>query len=530
MNYIYVVVEILISILISYLSILKQKDRKIWTFIIILIGCLSRIFLIEKFPLGLNQDEASIGYEAYSLLNYGIDRNGMPYPVNFISWGSGQNVLYAYLCFPFIKLFGLNRFSIRLPMAIIGCLSLLCFNYISRLIAKDNNKLYITILILFIFNPWHIMKSRWALESNIFPDLIMYGMLLLYSGIYNDKKIYTYISSLILGVSCYAYGTSYLYVSSLFLFVYAYLISKKQIDIKSFIINFIIVFIVALPMILFVIINYFDLETIKIGFITIPKLDYNRFTTITSVNGNFLYNCFKNLTNSLKICITGYDGIDLNCIKYVGTLYPFTILFSIVGIIDTFRSKELSFGLIHCLLLSSILVMNFVSPNINRINVVWILLLVYTGIGIKKLFTYKSSFFIYFCGYYAICMMLFMGYYLTYYQSRLSTSTFVGFTESLEYIKDIDYDKAYITSDVNQPYIFYLFVNEYNPNEYINKRVIKDKHVMFQTVESIGNVYFNNPSDIIDGNAYIISAYNLGLYNIPNTMSTQQFGYYIVIY
>ena len=44
---------------------------------VLIIGCAVRILFIGQFPAGLNQDEASSGYEAFSVMNYGIDRNGI---------------------------------------------------------------------------------------------------------------------------------------------------------------------------------------------------------------------------------------------------------------------------------------------------------------------------------------------------------------------------------------------------------------------------------------------------------------------
>lgn len=70
--------------------------------ILLLLGSLLRMVLIDNYPFGLNQDEASIGYDAYSILKYGIDRNGISFPIHLISWGSGQNSLYAYMIMPFI--------------------------------------------------------------------------------------------------------------------------------------------------------------------------------------------------------------------------------------------------------------------------------------------------------------------------------------------------------------------------------------------------------------------------------------------
>ena len=68
------------------------------------VGALVRLWYAGGIPPGLNQDEASVGYDAYAILHYGIDRNGASLPVHLIAWGSGQNALYAYFSMPFIYL------------------------------------------------------------------------------------------------------------------------------------------------------------------------------------------------------------------------------------------------------------------------------------------------------------------------------------------------------------------------------------------------------------------------------------------
>lgn len=52
-----------------------QNKWKILIIITLLIGFFVRIVRISDIPNALNNDEASAGYEAYSILNYGIDRN-----------------------------------------------------------------------------------------------------------------------------------------------------------------------------------------------------------------------------------------------------------------------------------------------------------------------------------------------------------------------------------------------------------------------------------------------------------------------
>ena len=165
---------------ITFVSFCKENIFSILAIVVLFFGCFIRLIYIDKYPVGLNQDEASSAYEAWSILNFGIDRNGQSFPVQFISWGSGQNVLYSYLMIPFISIFGLNTLSIRLPMALIGCISLVVFYYFMKSAFGDKK----AVLFLFIFSifPWHLMKSRWGLESNIFPDLILWAIFAMYMG------------------------------------------------------------------------------------------------------------------------------------------------------------------------------------------------------------------------------------------------------------------------------------------------------------------------------------------------------------
>ena len=175
----------------------KEKIKKcsktdILLILILVIGILIRIVGIGSMPNALNCDEASSAYEAYSMLNYGIDRNGNQLPAFLVSWGGGQNVLLSYLMIPFIKILGLNLFAIRLPMALLGCISLIMIYLLLKKIG--NKKLAVIGLAFFAICPWHIMKSRWGLESNLFPDLILIFAYLLIKGIEDKNKILYYLA------------------------------------------------------------------------------------------------------------------------------------------------------------------------------------------------------------------------------------------------------------------------------------------------------------------------------------------------
>jgi hypothetical protein len=52
-------------------------------------GIAMRLFELGSTPPGLNQDEASTGYDAFALPHYGIDRSGFHNAVMLAKWGSG---------------------------------------------------------------------------------------------------------------------------------------------------------------------------------------------------------------------------------------------------------------------------------------------------------------------------------------------------------------------------------------------------------------------------------------------------------
>lgn len=240
----------------------SQMDKKVqketspldtMNILILIIGMLIRIVGIADMPNALNCDEASAGYEAFSILNYGIDRNGNFMPSFLVSWGGGQNALFSYLMMPFIKIFGLNTLSVRLPMAILGCISLVIMYLLLR---KISNKKMATIgLAFFAICPWHIIKSRWGLESNLFPDLILIFTYLLIKGLEDKNKILYYLSFVIAGISAYSYGTSYYFLPVFLIPLLIILVRKQKITIKQAIISIVIVGIVSMPIILYVIIN-----------------------------------------------------------------------------------------------------------------------------------------------------------------------------------------------------------------------------------------------------------------------------------
>ena len=513
----------------------NKKIYKYSLYLILTIGILIRILGITDMPNALNCDEASAGYEAFSLLNYGIDRNGNHNPSFLVAWGSGQNALLTYLIIPLIKIFGLKTIAIRLPMAILGCISLIILYLLLRKIS--NKKLSIIGLAFFAICPWHIMKSRWGLESNLFPDLILIFAYMIIKGIEDKNKIIYYLSFVIAGISAYAYGTSYYFLPVFLIPLLIILVKQKKITIKQAIIAIIIVGIVALPVILYVIINTLNLEQINLPFLTVPKLKVNRYKELTSIfSGEFLKTSTNNLIHGLGILIFQYDGLPWNSIMPFGTMYLFSTFFTIIGIIDSFRKSkkaDIKYSyLFNIWFIVSIILTCICDPNINRINIIMIPIIYYTIIGIYLVVGNRKKIAIVIAILYAISFGLFIN---KYFKEDCDTyGTFASdLEEVLQYAKELvntSNKSIYITNEIN--YIFVLYYTQFDTNEYVKTVDYEDENVEFRQVNSFGNYYLQN-IDKIDNDTnkvYIIKKDKIEKYDINNNdYKITEFKKYVVV-
>ncbi|MFH1244104.1 MAG: glycosyltransferase family 39 protein [bacterium] len=116
--------------------------------------------------MGLNIDEASYGYDAYSLLQTGNDQWGIHLPTNLKSFGDYKPGALSYLIATLIPLFDLNTFSVRLPSAIAGCL-ILPFLYLTLQELFPHPKRNFFLICVFAFSPWALGISRLFYESNV---------------------------------------------------------------------------------------------------------------------------------------------------------------------------------------------------------------------------------------------------------------------------------------------------------------------------------------------------------------------------
>ncbi len=515
-------------------SAVKTFSRKQFWIIfacIAVIGILVRTILFTIVPSGLNQDEASMLYDAYSILNYGVDRNGTSFPVYLEAWGDGQSALLTYLTIPFVAIFGMNVFTARIVSLLFSIGSIFAFYYLLKLLFK-NNRLALVGMAFFAICPYAIMIARYGLDCNLLPHMLLYSAIFLVKA--HEKLGYLFPACILCGLSLYAYAISYLFIPLFLVCIYLYLIMKKKINRQNlwiFISANLILLLMALPLILFLMVNFGWIDEINLGVISIHKMSAFRAGEIG------FQNRLTNLATLLKIFIFQNDGATHNSFFNLGFMYVLSLPFFIYGLILNLKNlgkKKCEFrdffilAWFICALLLTFLIKE---PTVNRINIIWLSMLIYISYGLYHFIANSRIVRILTLISFTLLFSCFCGLYFTEYNEIISPEFNQGLQESISYAKKItdDNTKIYFSDNLRVPYIYCLVVDHKDPSEFIKTRKI----VNDTSIVSYGRYQFDTDITEIEPNkVYImpIEEFNAKFKDTVQSDNYQVFDYFIVIY
>ncbi|MCP5021329.1 MAG: phospholipid carrier-dependent glycosyltransferase [bacterium] len=173
-----------------------------------------RLYGLGETPNGLFVDEASTGYDAYSLLETGRDQFGKKLPLFAQSLGDYNEALYRYLVIPPVYLFGLNEFSVRLPAALAGILTVLSLFVLVRRLFGTKVALWAALFLA--LSPWHIHFSRIAFRGVLLPLFVTSGLAALAIGFgrkgTRPRPAYMYLAALLFVGSLFTYSSARVFV------------------------------------------------------------------------------------------------------------------------------------------------------------------------------------------------------------------------------------------------------------------------------------------------------------------------------
>lgn len=181
-----------------------KKEKVISVILVILIAIATRFYKLEEIPNGLNIDEASMGYNAYSLLQTGKDRYGEMFPILFRSFGSFQAPLYTYLSIIPVLIFDNPIFAIHFVAAVSGVLVVAAtFLILLRNQQRERFKVAIIGALLVGICPWAVTFSRFGTEAILGLSLFLLGVLFCLLSL--KRVSFLIVGTFFLGLATHAY-------------------------------------------------------------------------------------------------------------------------------------------------------------------------------------------------------------------------------------------------------------------------------------------------------------------------------------
>jgi hypothetical protein len=543
------------------MNIFSNKIKILLCLVVLVIFSFAiRIYKVDTAPSGINADEASWGYNAYSILKTGKDEHDVLYPLIFKAFGDQKLPAYTYSLVPSIKVFGLNNFAIRFPAVIIGTLiSVIIFFFLMQF----GFSIGLSFIGAFIAatSPWQIILSRvFGYDSNLGLLFFTLGVLFSFLAYKKDKLLYpsyaglsrlksgskqlrgsytranSFASGIYIVLACIAFGlTWYSYIAyrlitpiMLLSFIVIYLRSKKFLSYKGIIllIGFLIV---VLPLIFSTFSGQGTARLNQIG--STPSLgivlEINESRTFCGQALPRLL-CYANFNKALsysKIYLTRYintlspDYLFLSGDKdseFVNVdnfgLFPFILLpFYLLGLIylwTRIAGRKLAKNelfLIIGLLITPLPALLVDVPQKVRLSALLPFLLIvilygisYVGDNLKKLINKK----IYYSGLIAfliISNIIFMINFLTVhiYKNEIVYGTYIP--KLMKYLKQQDKKTQIYIQSIAEAIEFYAFINKVDPSIYQHLvNLEKPNEIGYAFAKDLENIHttHNNISEV----------------------------------
>lgn len=493
-------------------------------------GVFARCFMFTSVPADINQDEAFAGYNAYALMTTARDSFGFTMPVYLTAWGSGMNALESYLMVPFVAIFGLKVWVIRLPMLLAGILSLVAAYKLVKM--YSGARVALAVLFALAIAPWHIMLSRWGLESNLAPAFVLFGLYFFAKGV--EKPKFLVASALFYGLSLYAYATIWAVVPFIILFQVLYLLwIKKLHNCRYTWISLAVMALLALPLLLFMLVNKGHIDQISLPFLTIPKLLYFRDSEIS------LEKIPENIGNLFSILTLQSDGLPWNFTDKFGIFYHISIPFFFAGLLWSLESAWTSlknrvasadvFMLIW--LVAGLTIGILINVNINRVNLLFIPMIVMIAKGAYLVFNAWNprALVIPFLAY-ACMFVAFEKHYFTDYKEDIAWNFCRGIDPAMKFVENELKDAKIVKVDGDVSWPRVLFFAKPSLDEFLKTVRYMNYPAAFLSASQFGRYQFAFDKNRIDGSSvYLLKNESQPRYALENAgYEVREFGRYVV--
>ncbi len=472
-------------------------------FVVLLAGFL-RIYRLDSFPVGFHIDEASLGYNGYSMLKTGKDEHGNRFPLYIDMFGDNRPSGYHYLTIIPIAFFGLNEFATRLPGAVFGTLTVVAFYFFVLSLFKDK-KLAIFCSLLIAISPWHVVSSRASAESIVALFFILTGVGIIVRSLNTkDSRLlpYGFVS---LVISFFFYHSPRIFVPLLLISMFSLIWKSNKTYSKEFkrtgllygiavfFVSFLLIFVVKGGTGRFNQVNIFGSPETRLvmeeqlredGSRSVPLLVARVFhNKIINYPLTFITNYFDYFTGKY-LFMSGGRPIWYK-VPNIGLLLLSELPFILIGFVYLFTQRTSLVFLPILWLFIAPLVASITSddiPNVQRSIVMFPMLEILAGYGVVKLVTLllkkKWNFAVLLIIFvFTLNVVYFLHQYFVHASSHETIYRFNGFKEMVLSVKDVydQYDHIIVTKTSGGMYPHILFFMSYDPFTYQKEGSPKDK-------------------------------------------------------
>lgn len=490
-----------------------HKMKVILLCFVILVASICRFYLLGDIPIGLGNDEANTGYDAYSVLKTGKDQWGQFLPLTFKGFGDYRTPLYTYLAVPTVAVFGLNEFAVRFPSAIFGVMTIVITYFLINQLFK-NQLMSLAGSFILAINPWHIGMSRVAMEANVALFFIVLGLCLFLKSL---ERSYLFPLSFISFVfSFYCYTSTRLFVPLLLLVLFFLHLRWYKFQNKFLLSGIVISLVLILPILLT------GKETAKVRF---GQVNFTRDVTLVNTINEKIGECYKDWPSFA--CRIAFNKVTVYSQKLLsnylhhfsfdflftlgapsqwailpkrGLLYFFELPLLSAGIFLLISRKDKNTALLIGWMLLSPLADTFTSDGHYVRSFIFLpsfqIIEAYAAVTIWQFFTRKKFILL------PIIMLAFFEFfafipeYISYFPKFYSAYSHYGYRQLYQYLKGVEdkYNEIHVSYDAynTKQYILYLFYSRFDPLTYqtTNEIVRSEGADGWVDVTRVGKYYF----------------------------------------
>jgi len=517
-----------------------MKNHKYSLAAIIILAFVVRFWNLNTFP-ALNADEAALGYNAWSLLETGMDEHGNSWPIHFQSFNDFKPGLMVYLILPFVKVLGLTAWAVRIPGALAGVGTvfivyrliidgqLLMVSSEDKTFQKDsimkNQRLAIIASLFLAISPWHIHFSRGGWEVNVATFFMTAGVWLFLRSVRHKvdsagsdpaaQSLTLVVSAVSFALSLYTYHSARLVVPLLGI-GFAVLYWRELWSRLISVIGALLVFgIMIMPLMIDLTTDAGFSRAAGVGIFAdsgpLSEINEQRgeHAQLDSLESKLLHN--KPLNYSLAIAenwtehysgeflfLSG-DDIQRNRVPEHGQMYMFDVVVVIIGLFVVRKARHHKVILLWLLVAPSAASLTFQSPHALRAQNMVIPLVIIAAFGFVEIvdkskekisiFSLRTTFNV------LLITLLVWGFaryqqlYWNHMPREYPFSSQYGVAELMDYVVENQekYEKIIITDRYDQPYILALFYLKYPPDIFQSEHVLTARDGFgFSTVRDFG--------------------------------------------